>query len=445
MSLFSFLKPLSHKEPLSNDKVDPEYKKLRLKVFLGIFLGYASYYLVRKNFSLIKPDLIEMGWDKGDLGLVGAALSVAYGISKFVMGNVSDRSNPKVFLSLGLGISALIMFFWGLNDWVFASLGMMVFLNFLNGWVQGMGWPACGRTLSHWFSQKERGTVVSLWNIAHNVGGALMPILFVWGLVLFNNDFKSALYFPAIISIIMAIVVYFFMEDTPQSKGLPPIEKFKNDELGASGQIEHELTAKEILFNHVLNNKWIWAIAFANAFIYLIRYGVLDWAPTYLFEVKNFDKDAYSWAFAYYELAGIPGTILCGYLSDKWSKGNRAPITIIYMALVIVFVFIYWQNPVGNPNLDIVALFAIGFLIYGPVMLIGAFALDLVPKKAAGTAAGFTGFFGYVGGALCAELLIGFFAENYGWDSCFILMLVSSVLAIVFMSYTLKYKNLKPA
>lgn len=445
MSLFSFLKPLSHKEPLSNDKVDPEYKKLRIKVFFGIFLGYASYYLVRKNFSLIKPDLIEMGWDKGDLGLVGAALSVAYGISKFVMGNVSDRSNPKVFLSLGLGISALIMFFWGLNDWVFASLGMMIFLNFLNGWVQGMGWPACGRTLSHWFSQKERGTVVSLWNIAHNVGGALMPILFVWGLVLFNNDFKSALYFPAIISIIMAIVVYFFMEDTPQSKGLPPIEKFKNDEVGASGQIEHELTAKEILFNHVLNNKWIWAIAFANAFIYLIRYGVLDWAPTYLFEVKNFDKDAYSWAFAYYELAGIPGTILCGYLSDKWSKGNRAPITIIYMALVIVFVFIYWQNPIGNPNLDIVALFAIGFLIYGPVMLIGAFALDLVPKKAAGTAAGFTGFFGYVGGALCAELLIGFFAENYGWDSCFILMLVSSVLAIVFMSYTLKYKNLKPA
>jgi OPA family glycerol-3-phosphate transporter-like MFS transporter len=231
MSLFSFLKPLSHKEPLSDDKIDPEYKKLRIKVFLGIFLGYASYYLVRKNFSLIKPDLIEMGWDKGDLGLVGAALSVAYGISKFVMGNVSDRSNPKVFLSLGLGISALIMFFWGLNDWVFASLGMMIFLNFLNGWVQGMGWPACGRTLSHWFSQKERGTVVSLWNIAHNVGGALMPILFVWGLVLFNNDFKSALYFPAIISIIMAIVVYFFMEDTPQSKGLPPIEKFKNDEL----------------------------------------------------------------------------------------------------------------------------------------------------------------------------------------------------------------------
>ena len=69
---------------------------------MGIFIGYAGYYLVRKNFSLIKPDLLEMGFDKGDLGLIGAALSIAYGISKFVMGNISDRSNPKVFLSLGL-------------------------------------------------------------------------------------------------------------------------------------------------------------------------------------------------------------------------------------------------------------------------------------------------------------------------------------------------------
>ena len=209
----SFLSPLPHKEPIAEAKVSKEYKKLRLKVFAGIFLGYASYYLVRKNFSLIKPDLIEMGWDKADLGLIGAALSIAYGVSKFVMGNISDRSNPKVFLSLGLGLSSLVMVFWGLNEWVFTSLTLMIVLNFLNGWFQGMGWPACGRTLSHWFSQKERGTVVSLWNVAHNVGGALMPVFFVWALVLFSNDFKSALYFPAIISLIMAVVVYFLMED----------------------------------------------------------------------------------------------------------------------------------------------------------------------------------------------------------------------------------------
>ena len=438
--MIGFLKPPQHIWPLPKDQVEPTYKQLRWKVFMGIFIGYAGYYLVRKNFSLIKPDLLEMGFDKGELGLIGASLSIAYGISKFIMGNVSDRSNAKVFLSLGLGFSALIMGFWGLNEWAFTSLGLMVTLNFLNGWFQGMGWPACGRTLAHWYSQNERGTIVSVWNVAHNVGGALMPILAVWGLALFSNDWKSALYFPAAIAIIIAILIFFLMEDTPQSKGLPPIEEHRNDSSAGFAQIEEELSAKDILLKYVLNNKWIWCIAIANAFIYLIRYGVLDWAPTYLYEIKGFDKEAYSWAFANYELAGIPGTILCGYLSDRWSKGHRAPITIIYMALTLLAIIVYWTNPVGNPTIDLIALFAIGFLIYGPVMIIGAFALDLVPKKAAGTAAGFTGLFGYVGGAVCAEVLIGYMAEHYGWDSCFILLIAAAGISIAFVAYTLKYK-----
>ena len=59
---------------------------------------------------------------------------------------------------------------------------------------------------------------------------------------------------------------------------------------------------------------------------------------------------------------------------------------------------------------------------------------------AAGTAAGFTGLFGYVGGALCAELIIGAIADSYGWDACFILLIVSSILAIGIMAFTLKRK-----
>ena len=54
------------------------------------------------------------------------------------------------------------------------------------------------------------------------------------------------------------------------------------------------------------------------------------------------------------------------------------------------------------------SLIAIGFFIYGPVMLIGVQALDLAPKNAAGTAAGLTGFFGYfLGTAILANIVIG--------------------------------------
>jgi len=41
----------------TKEKIDPTYKRLRWQVFIGIFIGYAGYYLVRKNFSLAMPYL----------------------------------------------------------------------------------------------------------------------------------------------------------------------------------------------------------------------------------------------------------------------------------------------------------------------------------------------------------------------------------------------------
>ena len=72
----------------------------------------------------------------------------------------------------------------------------------------------------------------------------------------------------------------------------------------------------------------MWFIAIANAFVYLIRYGVLDWAPVYLSEVKEFSVDKSSCVYFLYEWAGIPGTLLCGVISDKLFKGRRAPAGI---------------------------------------------------------------------------------------------------------------------
>jgi OPA family glycerol-3-phosphate transporter-like MFS transporter len=178
--------------------------------------------------------------------------------------------------------------------------------------------------------------------------------------------------------------------------------------------------------------------AVANAFVYLVRYGVLDWAPTYLSEVKDFSFEESSWAYAFYEWAGIPGTLICGYISDKYFRACRSPVLIIFMLITMVCVIVYWLNPPGNPSVDIAMLIAIGFFVYGPVMLIGLFALDLVPKKAAGTAAGFTGLFGYVGGAVSANIAIGYVVDQSGWDAGFLLIIAACMMAIILVSFTIK-------
>jgi OPA family glycerol-3-phosphate transporter-like MFS transporter len=228
------------------------------------------------------------------------------------------------------------------------------------------------------------------------------------------------------------------MRDTPQSCGLPPIEKHKNDyPPGYDESHEQEFSTREILVKYVFKNRMLWYIALANVFVYLLRYGVLDWAPTYLQEAKSFSVDKSSWAYFLYEWAGIPGTLLCGWLSDKLFRGNRGATGVCFMALVAVFTTVYWLNPAGNPGIDMLCLVAIGFLIYGPVMLIGLQALELVPKKAAGTAAGFTGLFGYLGGSVAASALVGYTVDAYGWDGGFMLLIGSCVMAVVLLSLTI--------
>jgi len=298
--MFNFLKPARHIKSLPSEKVDDTYKRLRFQVFLGIFIGYAGYYLLRKNFSLAMPSLIEQGFSKGELGIALSAVSIAYGFSKFVMGTVSDRSNARMFLTLGLVLTAIINLLLGFIPFFTSSITIMFIMLFLVGWFQGMGWPPSGRVLVHWFSVSERGSKTSIWNVAHNVGGGLMAPIATWGIsmtALYNfgylKGFEGVFIYPALLAIIIAIFSYILIRDTPQSQGLPPIEQYKNDYATSTKQtIETELTTKEILFKYVLNNKWVWAIAFTNIFVYFVRYGVLDWAPTYLSEEKHFDLSA---------------------------------------------------------------------------------------------------------------------------------------------------------
>jgi sugar phosphate permease len=42
---------------------------------------------------------------------------------------------------------------------------------------QGVGAPACATVLTSWFAAAERGTYWGMWNIAHNLGGFLAPVI----------------------------------------------------------------------------------------------------------------------------------------------------------------------------------------------------------------------------------------------------------------------------
>ena len=446
-----FLDPPKAKAPIAPEKVDKEYKAMRIKVFLGAFLGYAGYYLVRKNLSLAAPDMISDGiLDAGKVGLAMSAVSIAYAFSKFIMGSVSDRSDARKFLGIGLVLSALTMILVGVFPYggnTMVNTAIIFALMLIVGWLSGFGWPPCGRIMAHWFSQNERSFKMSVWNVSHTIGSFSLGFLAIAGVALFADlgiaqTWRGNFVFPAVIAIVIAVFCWWAIRDTPESCGLPAVQDWRKDYSGVKnkGQAGEKLPFKTLFVDYVLKNKLLWVVAVSNVAVYMVRYGVGDWAPSYL-QAKGIMTAAESKvAFSVHNIVGAVGTIVCGFLTAKLFKGRCAPMNAICMALCAAGVVLYWMvgngminaEPATRKVLIYIALCLIGFFIYGPVALTGVQALNLVPKNAAGTAAGFVGLFGYLfGDAVCSKILVGGIANSQSWDAAMLSVAVGALIGVV--------------
>ena len=437
--IINFFKPAPAIEPVPEAKVNKLYKKYRWSTLESTFIGYATFYLVRNNLSTVAKDIEgALHYDHNMIGSILAVSAISYGLGKFLMGSLSDRSNPKKFMAIGLALTAFCNFaFGGVADY-----NIHFFLWALNGFIQGMGWPPCGRSIGHWFSLKERGSIFAIWNVAHNIGGGIAGILAAYAASHFG--WQAAFYFPGTIALIGSVYLFLRLKDTPQSVGLPPIEKYKNDYPANSSieEPEKELSTRELFVEYIFKNKYLWIFAIANFFVYIVRYSMLDWGPTYLREMKGATLTGGGIAILMIEFGGIPSTILMGWISDKFG-GRRGMVSLLCMLPIFAAFFGIYINPPGRLWLDMTFLAIVGFFVYPPVMLLGVSGLDLTSKKAVGTAAGFIGLFGYMGRTVQAKGF-GWIAEHYGqiygketsWNLVIFAILGCTLMSIILLAFT---------
>ncbi|MDO5750460.1 MAG: MFS transporter [Rothia sp. (in: high G+C Gram-positive bacteria)] len=428
---------------LPDAEVDQKYPNMRLQVFMGIFIGYATFYLIRNNVPLVAPILTDqLGFSNTAIGVLSTSLLLAYGFSKFLTAMISDRSNARLFLPIGLVLSSIANILLALTGYMgegaqagtaaAAIASTMAAIMVFNGVFQGMGWPPSGRVLVNWFSTGERGGKVAIWNTAHNVGAALSGALVAWGFAAFGKSWEVAFWFPAAASLVLAAISWFLIRDNPEAEGLPPIAEYRNDpDKVESTKEDRTESTWTTLRKHVLGNRTIVNLALANVFVYTLRYGVLVWTPKYLHDVRHASLEGGLMGFSILEISGIFGTLLCGFISDYVFKGRRSPAGILFLLATVATILLYSMD--APLWVAMIALALFGGLIYGPVMLIGLQAIDLSPSHVAGTAAGFTGLFGYALGATMASTGVGIIVDVWGWGAAFSFMIACALIAAVFL------------
>jgi phosphoglycerate transporter family protein len=403
--------------PAAVELTDPqqianEYRRWQKRVLVSSIIGYATFYFVRKNLSIAMPAMeSSLGIQKTQLGLFLTMHGLLYGVSKFANGFLGDRANARVLMVTGLTVSAILNVLFGFNSAVIA-LGLIWTLN---GWFQGMGFPPCARLLTNWFSPKQLAMKMSIWNMSHPIGGGLIVIICGY---LVGINWRLCFFVPAGIALVCAGFLWLTLPDTPPSVGLPEVEGTRDE---APGQLQEDKSNKEFrafVYNQVFRNKYIWIVSFANFFVYIIRYAVLDWGPTLLTQSKHIKISHAGWMVGGFEFCGLLGALLGGWLTDRWFGGRAIRVCLIYMMLAGVSVFLFWKVP-GQSELSTAALLgAAGFFIYGPQCLLAVAAANLATKKAAATAIGLTSIFGYAS-TVVSGWGLGALVQHFGWDIAF--------------------------
>lgn len=392
------------------------------RFIVGSMITYAFFYLTRKNLSMAQPSMLEEGViSMYALGTMLTVHGVVYGLSRFANGFWADRLNGRIFMCVGLALSALMNFLFGCTS---LSILFAVFW-VVNGWTQGMGFPPCAKMLTHWIHPRELATKMSIWNTSHSFG-AVMALALCSALFALGLGWRWCFYVPAVLASAIAVFCFFCVKESPREAGLPDLEIEHAD----SGVVTSSPTTRDRM-RLVFGNKVIWCIAIANFFVYIVRFGFLDWGPTFLKQYKGIPVSKGGLMIIAFEMAAIVGTVFAGWITDKVFKGRGVRTCAFCMLFTAFFSFGFWYLPSGAPIWQAtLLLMGAGFCIYGPQALIGIVAANQATKEAAAMANGFTGIMGYAS-TLVSGLGVAFIKTHYGWGVTLCSFAVFAIVGMV--------------
>uniref|UniRef100_A0A3P9P0C9 Glucose-6-phosphate exchanger SLC37A4-like n=1 Tax=Poecilia reticulata TaxID=8081 RepID=A0A3P9P0C9_POERE len=390
------------------------YGYYRVVIFLCMFTGYSLYFFNRKTFSFVMPSVMEeIELDKDDLGMITSSQTMAYAISKFISGVLSDQISARWLFSIGLflvgGIN--VAFSWS------STVSMFSLLWFINGLGQGCGWPPCGKVLRKWYEPSQFGTWWSVLSCSMNLAGSLGPLMVT--VLLQYYDWRTILAMSGVFCAAFSLVCLVFVKNEPKDVGLPSIEAAAKK--GVKGG--NESTLSEFLLS-----PFLWVLSLGYLVVFGVKTAATDWGQLFLMQEKGQTVLMGSTYMSALEVGGFVGSLSAGFISDRAvarkglsTHGNpRHGLLILMMAGMYVSMYLFRVTITPEvPKIWILFLGAMfGFSSYGPIALYGVIASESAPSNFCGTSHAVVALMANVG-AFMAGLPFSTVAKQHSWDTAF--------------------------
>jgi MFS family permease len=352
----------------------------RLPFFYGwvivavAFVTMALGVNARTAFSLLFPPILdEFGWERG---LTAGAFSFGFLVSAVLspsLGRLMDRRGPRFVMEMGVGLMAAGLLLAPLvsRPWhLYATLGVLV-----GGGSVCVSYTGQALYLPNWFVRR-RGLAMSVAFSGVGVGSIL---LLPWLQTLIGRaGWRSACWAMAVLVLVLLVPLNLLLARRPEDLGLEPDGDRSSRDAAAARRaanvVDPAWAAIDWTLARALRTARFWWIAVGFLSGLYAWYAVQVHQTKYLVEI-GFSPSLAAWALGFVSLAGIPGQIALGHLSDRigrewvWTVGNLG-FVVCYVALLAL-----GQAP--TPPLLWVMVVSQGMLGYGLTSVIGAIPAEI--------------------------------------------------------------------
>jgi MFS family permease len=373
---------------------------MRLPFFYGWVIVAVAFVTMgvavnaRTAFSLLFPPILdEFGWERG---VTAGAFSFGFLVSAVLspsLGRLMDVRGPRVVIELGVALmgAGLLLATLVRQPWhLYATLGVLV-----GGGSVCLGYTGQALYLPNWFVRR-RGLAMSLAFSGVGVGSiVLLPWL---GTLIGRSGWRAACWALGILVLALLVPLNLLLKRRPEDLGLEPdgAPSSRAAAAATTDVVDPAWAAVDWTLGRAMRTARFWWIAVGYLCGLYSWYAVQVHQTRYLVEIGFSPTDA-AWALGFVSLAGMPGQIALGHLSDRigrewvWTVGSLG-FALCYLALLLL-------RQMPTPTLLYVMVVSQGMLGYGLTSVIGAIPAEIFHGRHYGTIFGTLMLASIVGGA----------------------------------------------
>jgi len=388
----------------------------RLPFFYGwlvvavAFVTMAIGVNARTAFSLLFPAILdEFGWDRAT---TAGAFSFGFLVAAFLgpaMGRLMDRRGPVWVMELGaLAIAAgLALASLATQPWhLYLTQGVLV-----GGGTTAIGYSGQALYLPNWFL-RQRGLAISVAYAGAGIGSiVLLPLT---QSIILASGWRAACVTLAALVLAVLVPLNLLVRRRPQELGLTP-----------DGDTASQAVARRSV--HVVDAAWAatdWTLARAVRtgrfwWLVLANFGAMyAWYAVQVHQTKyllgiGVTPSLAAWALGIVSLAGIPGQVALGALSDRI---GREPVwTIGCLGFLLTYILLIALGAWPHPVLLWLMILAQGVLGYGITSVFGPVVAEVFEGRHFGTIFG-TLMIGAMCGGAAGPLVQGLLNDRTGSD-----------------------------